>query len=327
MMRKITFAQSLQEALFEAMRIDERVIVMGEGVDDPVGTWGTTLGLKERFGAGRVMDMPLAENAATGIAVGAALNGLKPVAVHQRIDFLMLAMDQIVNHAAKWRYMFGGLFSLPLTIRCAVGMGWGMGGQHSQNLHALFTHIPGLKVVMPSSAYDAKGLLLSSIFDPDPVIFIENYQLYKSVDDVPRRPYRVPLGKSVLRRRGSDATVVAFSVMVPRVLEAAERLAEQGIDLEVIDARTLVPLDEKSIFSSLKKTRRLIIAEPATLTSGFAAEIIARVGEKMFGVLKAPVLRITFPDCPAPACPALERAYYPDAGEIARTIAKSMRKK
>jgi len=326
-MRVISFAQAIRETLEYCMKHDRRVIVMGEGVDDPVGTWGTTLGLRESYGKERVIDMPLAENGATGIAIGASLGGLVPIAVHQRIDFLLLAMDQLVNHAAKWSYMFGGKLSIPVTIRCIIGMGWGMGAQHSQNLHALFTHIPGLKVVMPSTAYDAKGLLMSSISDADPVIFIENYLLYKTTDTVPRKQYSIPLGKGIIRRKGKDATVVSFSIMMPRTLEAAGILAKEGIDVEVLDLRSLVPLDEESIFTSVKKTGRLIVVEPAVTTGGFAAEICARVSEQVFAALKSPPLRVCFPDTPTPACATLEKAYYPDAQAIAGKIRKLFMKR
>lgn len=326
-MRVISFAESIRETLDYCMRHNSSVIVMGEGVDDPIGTWGTTLGLSRRYGNKRVIDMPLAENGATGIAIGAAIGGMIPVCVHQRIDFLLLAMDQIVNHAAKWSYMFAGELSIPITIRCAVGMGWGMGGQHSQNLHALFTHIPGLKVVVPATAYDAKGLLMSSICDANPVIFIENYLLYKMTDTVPKQQYRIPLGKGIVRRKGKDATVATFSIMVHRVLEAASILAREGIELEVIDLRTLVPLDEEIIFNSVKKSGRLVVVEPAVVTGGFAAEICARAGEKVFGRLKGPLVRIAFADTPAPACSTLEKAYYPDAQAIAERIRASLRKR
>jgi len=319
-MRIITFAQAIRETIDGVMRKNNKVIVLGEGIDDSIGTWGTTLGLKESYGKERVIDMPLAENGATGIAIGAALAGLIPIAVHQRIDFLLLAMDQIVNHAAKWSYMFGGKLSIPITIRCAVGMGWGMAGQHSQSLHALFTHIPGLKVVMPATAYDAKGLLMSSIFDGNPVIFIENYLLYKMTGHVPKSQYSIPLGKGIIRKRGRDATLVTFSIALHRSLEAAEILSREGIDLEIIDLRSLCPLDEGLIFASVKKTGRLVIVEPAVLTCGFGAEISARVNERLFAQLKSPVIRIAFPDSPAPASSALEKFYYPDARAIVKTI-------
>lgn len=326
-MRTISFVQAINETLRYVMARNKKVVVLGEGVDDPIGTWGTTLGLKQRYGKERVIDMPLAENGATGIAIGLALAGFLPIAVHQRIDFLLLAMDEIVNHAAKWSYMFGGKLSIPLTIRCAIGMGWGMGGQHSQNLHSLFTHIPGLKVVMPATAYDAKGLLLSSILDPNPVIFIENYLLYKTTAPVPLRAYRIPLGKGIVRKEGRDATVVTFSVMVQRSLEAAQLLANDGIDLEVIDLRSLCPLDDRLIFNSVRKTGCLIIVEPGVLTCSFGAEISTQVQERLFPQLKLPVKRIAFPHSPAPASSALEKLYYPDAKAIAKIIRRYLKNK
>ncbi|WP_054775080.1 alpha-ketoacid dehydrogenase subunit beta, partial [Methylogaea oryzae] len=241
--RQLTQIEAIREALEQAMAEDERVILVGEGVPDPKGVFGTTAGLQERFGKQRVFDSPIAENGMTGICIGAAMSGLRPVMVHQRIDFALLAMDQIVNNAAKWRYMFAGQVNIPLVIRVIVGRGWGQGPQHAQSLQALFAHIPGLKVVMPSSGYDSKGMLLAAIRDDNPVIFIEHRWLQTLRDIVPEEPYVVPLDQALICHPGRHATLLAFSYMTVEARLAAEALADYGIELEVIDARCVRPLD------------------------------------------------------------------------------------
>lgn len=318
--RQITQAEAIREALEQAMAEDDRVILIGEGVPDPKGIFGTTSGLQERFGTARVFDMPLAENGMTGICIGAAISGLRPVMVHQRIDFALLCMDQLVNNAAKWRYMFAGQVSVPLVIRVIVGRGWGQGPQHAQSLQALFAHVPGLKVVMASSGYDAKGMLLAAIRDDNPVIFIEHRWLHGISDEVPTHPYIVPLDKAAIRRSGKDATVVAFSFMVVEALLAAKALAEFGIDLEVIDARAVRPLDMATILESVKRTSALIVADTAWKTGGVAGEVVAGVAEAAFSFLRRPPLRVALPDFPAPTSHHLTRNYYPDALYLARAI-------
>jgi len=318
--REITYREAIKEALTQALEMDEGVFVMGEGVDDPAGIFGTTLGLHNIFGRSRVFDVALAENGITGIAVGAALAGMRPILVHARMDFLVLAMDQIINHAAKWRYMFGGTVNVPLTIRTIIGGGWGSAAQHSQSLQALFMHIPGLKVIMPSTPYDAKGLLTASIADGNPVIFIEHRWLYDHSGYVPEKAYTIPIGKGVTRREGKDVTVVAASYMVFEAGIAAESLEKEGIDVEVIDLRSLKPLDENIIFNSIKKTGRLVIADAGWKTGGISAEIAALASEKAFSYLKAPIQRVTLPDTPTPASPELEKAFYPRAPEIVSAV-------
>lgn len=319
--RQITQAEAIREALAQAMEEDERVIVIGEGVPDPKGIFGTTTGLQQQFGKLRVFDSPLSENGVTGICVGAAISGMRPVMVHQRIDFALLAMDQIVNNAAKWRYMFAGQVNVPLVIRVIVGRGWGPGPQHAQSLQALFAHIPGLKVVMPTSGYDAKGMLLAAIRDDNPVIFIEHRWLQGIVDEVPETPYTVPLDQALICRPGTHATLLSFSYMTVEARLAADFLAHYGIDLEVIDARSVRPLDMRTIVESVQRTGTLIVADTAWKTGGIAGEVVAGVAEMAFSALKRPPLRIGLPDIPVPTSPHLTRDYYPDALYLSRAIA------
>jgi pyruvate dehydrogenase E1 component beta subunit len=318
--RAITYREALRETLYQALEIDPRVFVMGEGVDDPGGIFGTTKGLQRRFGEKRVFDIPIAENAMTGVAIGAALAGMRPIFIHMRMDFLLPAMDQIVNHASKWRFMFGGRVNVPIVIRTLIGRGWGSAAQHSQSIQGLFIHTPGLKVVMPATAYDAKGLLFSSIADNDPVIFIEHRWLYETVDYVPEDRYLIPFGKAILRKKGKDVTVVATSLMVHEALKAAKVLKKEGIEVEIIDVRSLVPLDEELILGSVKKTKRLVIADTGWKTGGMGAEISARVVEAAFKFLKAPILRIATKDTPTPASSALEEEFYPSKDDIIKTV-------
>lgn len=318
--RKITYREAIKEALTQAMERDARVFVMGQGVDDPGGAFGTTKDLHKKFGENRVFDLPIAENGTTGIGIGAALAGMRPVVVHMRTDFLPMAMDQIVNHAAKWRYMFGGRVNVPLTIRSIIGRGWGSAAQHSQSLQALFMHVPGLKVVMPSTPYDAKGLLLASIADEDPVIFIEHRWLYDHVGYVPEEEYLIPLGKGVIRRKGKDATVVGISHMAFEAHKAAESLEKEGINIEVIDLRSLSPLDEALLFESVKKTGKLVIADTGWKNCGAGAEIAARVASGAFDYLKAPIRRIATADTPTPCSFTLEKAFYPSSEDIISTV-------
>ncbi|MBM3252760.1 MAG: alpha-ketoacid dehydrogenase subunit beta [Candidatus Omnitrophica bacterium] len=319
-LRGLTYREAIKEALALIMKQDKSVFIMGEGVDDPTGVFGTTLGLQKIFGKERVFDTPIAENTITGMALGAAITGMKPIVVHMRMDFLLLAMDQIVNHISKWRYMFGGKLKIPLVIRTIIGRGWGSAAQHSQSLQGLFLHIPGLKIVIPASPYDVKGLLIASIEEGTPIIFIEHRWLYEHIGYVPKGIYSVPIGKGIVRKEGKDLTVVGISYMVFESLKAAEVLREENIDIEVIDIRTLKPLDEEIIFKSVKKTGKLIIADTGWLTGGVTAEISARVTSNIFKYLKAPVIRIASPDCPTPSSPVLEKAFYPGKEEIVSAV-------
>jgi pyruvate/2-oxoglutarate/acetoin dehydrogenase E1 component len=321
--RRLTYREAIREASDQALEIDPSVFVMGEGVDDPGGIFGTTVDLDKKYGRDRVIDLPLAENGFTGIAVGAAIAGMKPILVHMRMDFLLLSMDQIVNHASKWRYMFGGRQNVPITIRSIIGRGWGSAAQHSQSLHGLFMHIPGLKLVMPSTAYDVKGLLLASIADEDPVMFVEHRWLYDHADHVPEDMYTIGLGKGRVVRKGTDVTILAISHMVPEALIAAKTLKEKHeISCEVIDPRTLRPLDEKIILRSIRKTGRLLIADYGWNTGGVSAQIASTIYEKAFSRLKAPIQRVCLPDVPTPAAPVLESAFYPGAKELIKSARK-----
>ena len=321
-MRSITLAEAINESIEYVMRRNKKVVIFGEGVDEPKGIEGTVLGLSGKFGTKRVIDLPLAENGCMGVAIGAAMGDILPIIIHQRMDFLLLAIDQIINHAGKWSYMFGGRQNIPLVIKCTVGQGWGMSAQHSQSLQALFVHSPGIKVVMPSSPYDAKGLFISSMEDPNPVIFIENYLCYRKFEDVPQGKYTVPIGKGRIRRRGSDITIVSYSYLVDEALCAAEKLKQSGISVEVVDLRTLYPLDEGLILRSVSKTGRLIVAEPGYKSCGVGAEVCSIVSENIQNKLKSNVARITFPDSPTPASEVLEKYYYPDKKDIVKVAKK-----
>ncbi|MBM3707990.1 MAG: alpha-ketoacid dehydrogenase subunit beta [Actinobacteria bacterium] len=319
-MRKITFAQAINEAYIKAMQRDKNVIAYGLGIDDPKGIFGTTLGLKERFGKERVFDIPISENAMTGVAIGAALNGIRPIVCHQRMDFFLLAMDQLVNNAAKWSYMFGEESQVPITIRLIIGRGWGQGPTHSQSLQAWLAHIPGLKVVMPATPYDAKGLLLSSIFDNDPVIYLEHRWLHNILDKVPEKIYWVSIGKARIVKDGKDITIVSSSYMTLESIRASNMLKDYGIDAEIVDLRTIKPLDEETILSSVNKTGRVIIVDGAWRSFGISAELLAVIAEKSYSVLKCAPYRIAFPDTPTPTSWALANYYYPIAVDIVAAV-------
>jgi len=315
-MRRITYVQAINEALHQMMEGDEGVFLIGQGVTSPWYVGASTIGLIDRFGSERIIDTPVSENSITGAAVGAALAGMRPVVVHPRMDFMYYAMDQIANQAANWHYMFGGQVSVPLTIWGIVNRGGEQAAQHSQSLQAIFSHIPGLKVVMPSTPYDAKGLLAASIEDDNPVVFIDDRWLYNDTEEVPEEIYSIPLGKGILKKAGKDLTLVATSFMVKEAMKAAASMEEEGIHVEVIDPRSLKPLDEELILKSIEKTGRLIIADAGWKTCGFGAELAALAAEKAFAYLKSPVVRVSLPDAPAPASSALEKVYYPDAEDI-----------
>jgi len=322
-MRKISYADAINETLHQMIEKDESVFLIGQGVTSPWYVGTTTVGLIERFGPERIIDTPVSENGITGAAVGAALAGMRPILAHPRMDFMYYAMDQIANHAANWYYMFGGQLSVPITIWGIINRGGEQAAQHSQALQAMFTHIPGLKVVLPSTPYDAKGLLIASIEDDNPVIYVDDRWLYDYVGDVPEEIYTVPIGKGIVRRKGSDVTVVATSYMVYEAMKAAKNLEKEGIDVEVIDLRSLKPLDEKLLFESVKKTGRLVIADGGWKTCGVGAEISARIAESnIFKQLKAPIIRVSLPDTPAPASSALEKVYYKKAEDIVRGVKK-----
>ena len=321
-MAKLSFANSINNALEIAMNIDEKVICYGLGATDPKGIFGTTLGLESKFGKDRVFDMPTSENAMTGVGIGAAIAGFKPIMTHQRLDFFLLAMDQLVNSAAKMHYMFNGQLKVPLTIRLIIGRGWGQGPTHSQNLQSWFAHIPGLKVVMPSSAEDAKGLLLSSIFDPNPVIFLEHRWLHNSISEVPEGDFRIALGNSKKLMIGDELTIVSMSYLTAESLIASKYLKEQGVKLDLIDLRTIKPLDLDSIVNSLKKTGKLLVLDTGSLTCSVASDIVSKISTKYFSYLKKSPSILAMPDVPEPTSYGLTKSFYIRAADIANEACK-----
>lgn len=325
MNKNTTYTQAIKQSIAQEMSIDNSVIVMGIGVEDHKGIYGTTLGLKEKFGTERVIDTPLAEDGMTGIAIGAALAGMKPIHIHIRMDFVLLAMNQLINVAAKSSYMFGGNVSVPIVVRCFIGRSWGQGPQHSQALHSFFMHVPGLKVVMPSTPYDAKGLLTESIRDSNPVIFIEHRLLANTTSDVPEKNFSIPFGKCRVLKKGNDLTIVAVSHMVLESLRACEHLNKTGINVELIDPRTLNPLDSVTIINSVKKTKNLLIVDNGWLTAGFSAEIIAKVIESV-GNNSINIQRMGFQQVTCPTTPSLEEYFYPNTRTIFEAAFKMIKK-
>lgn len=321
-----TYTKAINEAFDVCMQKYDNMFIIGEGVPDPNAIFGSTKGLKEKYGIERIRDMPLSENALTGVCVGAALNGMKPVLTHQRVDFSLLSLDQIINSAAKWHYMFGEIQNVPLVIKMTIGMGWGQGPQHSQNLQTLFAHIPGLKVAMPATPYDAKGLMISAIEDKNPVIYIDHRWLHNTFGEVPDDHYTVPLGKARVAEEGIDLTIATYSYMLLESLKAKNVLNKLGIHPEIIDLRTLTPLDYETIKKSVQKTGRMIVVDSGHKHCGYAAEIIARVCEDSDVNLKTNPARITCPDIPSPSTPALAMHYYPRYVDIARKTVEMMGK-
>lgn len=315
------YFEAIRAGLVQALRKDPNVVCFGLGIDDPKGIFGTTLDLHREFGQQRIFDMPTAENGMTGIAIGAALNGLKPVMVHQRLDFFLLAMDQLVNNAAKWHYMFGGQCSVPLTIRLILGRGWGQGPTHSQSLQSWFMHIPGLKIVAPAFADDAKGLLLASIFDPNPVLFLEHRWLHNLESHVAEDSLPMPFGKARVVREGGDATIVAYSYQTVEALEADATLRAAGVHCDIIDLRSLSPLDWDTVFQSVRKTGRLLALDTSHATCSVASEIISRVSRECFSALKCAPEIIALPDFPSPTSAALTKVFYPSPITIVERVA------
>ncbi|MFH0791989.1 MAG: transketolase C-terminal domain-containing protein [bacterium] len=319
-MRIMTYSKAINEALYQAMKAYPSVFLLGQGIRSPWYVGNTCEGLLEKFGEARVIDTPISENAINGSAVGAAICGMRPVVVHPRIDFMVYGLDPIINEAANWHYMFGGMSSAPMVVWAIINRGGEQGAQHSQALQALFAHIPGLKVVMPSNPYDAKGLMISAIEDNNPVVFIDDRWLYNLEDDVPSKMYSVPIGKGLIKKKGKDLTIVATSYMVNKSIVVADELKKQGWFIEVIDPRTIYPLDEQLILKSVKKTGRLVVVDSAWKFCGVGGEIIATVTEKAFNYLKAKPLRVTLPNCPAPSSRSLENAYYLSEKEIFNAV-------
>ena len=318
--RKLTYSLAINEAFHQMMNIDPSVFLMGQGTKSPWYVGNTAQGLLKRFGEKRVIDTPISENAITGAAVGAALAGMRPIVVHPRMDFMLYAFDPIINEAANWCYMNGGNLPVPVVIWGIINRGGEQAAQHSQALHAMFAHVPGLKVVMPATPYDAKGLMVAAIRNPNPVVYIDDRWLYHNEGNVPEDLYEVEIGKGIIRKEGSDATIVGISAMARETLKAAKILSEEGINVECIDLRTVKPYDKDLILTSVRKTGRLVIADVGWRSFGISAEIAATIANETYQCLKAPIQRIALPDCPAPASSILEKAYYKTSNDIISSV-------
>ena len=324
--RVTTYVGAIVETLSQLMREDERIFIAGEDVALYGGVFGTTRGLLAEFGAERLVDTPISESGIVGLAIGAAAAGLRPIVELMFMDFAGVCMDQLVNQLAKMRYMFGGKATLPVTVRTMAGAGRNMAAQHSQSLEAWFCHVPGLKVVMPSNPYDAKGLLVSAVRDDNPVLVVDNKLLLGMRGPVPEQLYEVPLGKARVAREGSNFTIVATSRMVGEALTAADMLKEDGLDVEVVDPRTLQPLDSETIVASVRKTHRALVAHEAVRFGGIGGEIVAQIQEEAFDYLDAPIGRVGAPFSPVPFSPPLEAAYVPNAEKIAAEVRRVLGK-
>jgi len=320
----ITYCEALNEAMLQEMEADPTVFVYGIGVPDHKRIFGSTNNILERFGPDRCFDTPIAEDSMTGLGVGAAINGLRPIHVHIRVDFLLLAMNQLANMASSFRYCSGGALGVPMVVRAVVGRGWGQGCQHSKTMHSTFAHIPGLKVVLPTTPCDAKGLLAAAIRDDDPVLVIEHRWLYWQTGEVPEESFAVQLGKGQVLRHGTDVTIIATSWLNVEAVHAAEVLSRRGIEIEIVDPRTVFPLDEETILQSVNKTGHCLVADNDWTYCGFGAEVAATVSEKCFTSLKAPVKRIGFAHTPCPTARHLENAFYPNAETIIRAVEKML---
>ena len=320
--RELTYAEAVNDALSTAMALDPLMICYGLGISDPKAIFGTTKNLAETYGSNRVFDTPTSENAMTGVSIGAAIGGVRSVVTHQRLDFFLLAMDQLVNSAAKWHYTYG--VSVPITIRLIIGRGWGQGPTHSQNLHSWFAHIPGLKVVMPSTSQDAKGLMLSSIFDPNPVVFLEHRWLHNSRGMVPFNDFRTPLGSANIITNGKDITIIGMSYLTVEARRATDYLAEFNISCELIDLRSLKPIDWTLIENSIKKTGCLLVLDSGYATGSLAGEIVAKVAMDSFQYLKSAPARLAMPDVPEPSSFGLTKDFYIGAKQIVEQVCKML---
>ena len=323
-MRTVNYCDALNEAIVQEMERDERVFVYGIGVPDHKKIFGSTAQILERFGPNRCIDTPISEDCMTGFGLGAAINGLRPIHIHIRIDFLLLAMNQLSNMVSSFAYGSAGRMNVPLVIRAVVGRGWGQGYQHSKTMHSVFAHIPGLKVVTPTTVADAKGLLVSAIRDDNPVIVIEHRWLYWQEGPLPEGDFTVRIGEPNVIREGKDLTVIATSWMNVEALKAADILARRGVHIEVVDPRTLAPLEDEMLVASVEKTRHCIVADNDWSFCGFGAEVAARIAEKCFGKLKSPVERIGFAHVPCPTSRHLENEFYPNAVQIIRAVERKL---
>jgi pyruvate dehydrogenase E1 component beta subunit len=316
--RELSYAQAIREAHAQLLRDDPRVFLIGQGLWSPWYAGASLKDIDKDYGRDRVLDTPVSENAVTGAAVGAAIVGMRPIVFHPRMDFMLLAIDPIVNQAANWSYMFSGRVQAPVVIRASVNRGGEQGAQHSQAFHAMFMHVPGLKVVMPSTAADAKGLLMAAVADGNPVMYVEDRWLYDDIGVVPEECFKTPIGIAAIRRQGRDVTLIGSSFMAREAVRAGEALAAEGIDAEVIDLRSLKPWDKKAVLDSVKKTGRAVVADSGWRTCGASAELAATISSEAFGFLKAPVERVSLPDAPAPTSLEQEKAYYPTAAHIVK---------
>lgn len=319
-MRTLTYAQAIREAHAQLLGSDPRVFVIGQGLWSPWYVGNSMTDLDRDFGRDRILDCPVSENATTGAAVGAALAGMRPIIVHPRMDFMLLACDPIINQASNWSYMFGGRIGVPVVIRPIINRGGEQAAQHSQAMHALFAHVPGIKVVMPATARDAKGLLIAAVRDGNPVMYIDDRWLYDEAGEVPEEIYETPIGRAAILRAGRDVSIVASSWLSIQALEASRELEAEGIRAEVVDLRSIKPWDKDAVIASVRKTGRLVVADGGWHSFGVAAEIVATVAERAFSDLRAPAVRICLPDTPAPMSAPLEKAYYPRAGEISAAV-------
>jgi pyruvate/2-oxoglutarate/acetoin dehydrogenase E1 component len=326
-MRKIKFAEAIRETHEQLMQKDKRIITMGLGVNDPMGIFGTTKNLSKKFGKKRVIEIPTSESAATGIAIGAAIQGMKVILTHQRVEFCLLSMEQIINQAAKLYFLSNGKYKVSVVIRVMIGKGWGQGPQHSQSLETLFAHIPGLKVVSPSNAYDAKGLLNSAINSGHPVIFFEHRWLHNIEDNVPKKLYQIPFGKAKIIQKGKDITIISFSEALVQVLRLREILLKSKISAEIIDMRSLRPLDKKTIIKSLKKTRKVLVVDNGWKTYGIGSEIISILSEEKSINFKSKPMRLGIKELPIPSSRAIATESYLSPQKILDAISKVSSKK
>ncbi|PJA12077.1 MAG: alpha-ketoacid dehydrogenase subunit beta [Elusimicrobia bacterium CG_4_10_14_0_2_um_filter_63_34] len=317
-LRELSYAQAIREAHAQLLAKDERVVLLGQGLWSPWYAGSSLMDLEKEFGKDRVMDTPVSENATTGMAVGAAITGLRPIVFHPRMDFMLLAVDPIVNQAANWSYLFSGKISAPVVFRATINRGGEQGAQHSQALQAMFAHIPGLKVVMPACPADAKGLMIAAVEDPNPVLYIDDRWLYDIKEPVGESPVATPIGKARIVCSGEDLTIISSSHSAWLCEQAAEKLKKLGVSVEVIDLRSVRPIDENAIVASLRKTGRLLVVDGAWKACGISAEIAAIASESAFESLKAPVRRLTLPDAPAPTSRVLEKAYYFGVDDIVK---------
>lgn len=325
--RIIKYTNAINEALQGEMVRDGSVFVFGPDVSDHKKSYGITANLVEKFGVERCFSTPLSEDGLMGLGLGAAINGLRPIYMHIRVDFMLLALNQLFNMVATYSYGSAGKLTVPLVIRAVIGRGWGQGFQHSKSLQSIFAHIPGLKVVMPTSPYDAKGLMVSAIRDDNPVIFLEHRWLHDVEGHVPKNQYNIPFGRAKIVRNGKDITIIATSWMNIEAVEAAKFMAKRNVEVEIVDPRTISPLDERALVGSVRKTGHCIVADYDWVNCGFGAEVAARISEKCFGVLKSPVIRIGFAPTPCPTTRNLENKFYPNSKSIIREIEKKLKLK